>query len=305
MQTGERGRSDGQTKATTMLRDELLRSGRHWPPTMSLVQLKDMTSALAAPSALRPLGCSSLLLVSGRSTLLVLRKLGWGYEIGGLAETPAQPGCFSTNMKPTSSWWCYNLDVPRSQETRRIQQHVCPDIRECYRLIRTVASFDNILFKEANRRLNRDIAASGRSFSSDLAAMRTLRMDWGKWREALRRGLGKTRCMWVVRSHHVSSPSEVPRAGRVSTGTSSAPRRSSGFECSYDWAHAPAQNFSDPSACFAANQGVMETVWRQHSNKKPVMDLLKVGRNAVGSGRDRCVRQGYRIGRVRSSAFFG
>eukprot|EP00967_Tisochrysis_lutea_P039379 scaffold47227_cov34-Tisochrysis_lutea.AAC.3 len=238
-------------------------------------------------------------------------------------------------MKPTSSWWCYNLDVPRSQETRRIQQHVCPDIRECYRLIRcaatgrkriralckmakfyliadtlvvmgrTVASFDNILFKEANRRLNRDIAASGRSFSSDLAAMRTLRMDWGKWREALRRGLGKTRCMWVVRSHHVSSPSEVPRAGRVSTGTSSAPRRSSGFECSYDWAHAPAQNFSDPSACFAANQGVMETVWRQHSNKKPVMDLLKVGRNAVGSGRDRCVRQGYRIGRVRSSAFFG
>jgi hypothetical protein len=89
----------------------------------------------AAPDSSHLSRASELILARlRRSTLVVLGRLEWGYQVAARAPRPKQPGCVV--RRGDSNWWCYDPTRPRKEETQRIRKRVCPDMRECLRLIR-------------------------------------------------------------------------------------------------------------------------------------------------------------------------
>lgn len=149
--------------------------------------------------------------------------------------------------------------------------------------VRRVASVDRLLFAEATRRLDTDVASAGGRLQQELANLRAARTTRAGHTKLLASDAEATRCVWLARGADWALPGD--KAAVMPGGTlpkkctregGELPRRPSRLDCSPGWEHATPQNFSSPRACFVGDQHVMETVWRQHANKKPVMDLLRV-----------------------------
>jgi hypothetical protein len=158
--------------------------------------------------------------------------------------------------------------------------------------VRRVASVDQLLFEEASRRLDKDVAAAGARLQQALASLRAAASSPAARAKLLASDAEARRCMWMARGLDQAGyggnvtlyQGHIPKGCTREGGQ--LPRQAHRLDCSPSWEHAPAQNFSSPNACFIGDQEVMETVWRQHASKKPVMDFLKldpqVGR--VGGG---------------------